>query len=221
MNNEALNRVLAEKGLQLRALDEDHCLEAFDCGQDPRMTDWFCSTAHRWQQEDLCRVWVISPLDNESKPLGFFTLSAAQIIPAQVARSERAAHSANRPWANALQGAFPALLLGKFALDQDVQGSGLGAMLMLGAFAKHVQASDAAGIKFLILNVREERLVSYYCTEYGFIASTSTATDPVRTASQSSRRRQSVTPIEKKSISTPLYRSTAAIRADLNAVLEP
>lgn len=135
------------------------------------MSSWFSSTAQKWQDEDMCAVWVLSPASNESDALGFFTLSAHQIIPGNVARADKAADPNNRAWVNNLQHPYPAQLLGKFALDRSRHGTGLGDILMLSVYAKHVEAADASGAKFLVLDAREESLVRHYRDRYGFVRS--------------------------------------------------
>ncbi|MFT4201129.1 hypothetical protein [Gordonia sp. (in: high G+C Gram-positive bacteria)] len=159
---------LAGAGLQLRRMDDEHLVDFFDCGRDAGMDKWFCQTAMKWQREDMCAVWVLSPADNATDPLGFFTLSAHQVIPGNVDKCHRAADASNKSWVNNLRQPFPAQLLGKFALDGSQQGKGLGAILMTCVYAKHVEAADVAGAKFLVVDVREDDLVTYYSERFGF-----------------------------------------------------
>lgn len=166
-----LSEFLAGKGLQLRRMDDNHYVEFFDCGRDDNMTKWFCTLARKWQDEDMCAVWVASPLDNDAEALGFFTLSAHQIIPGNVVKGDKASHSVNRSWIHGLTHPYPAQLLGKFALDRSRQGTGLGALMMLSVYAKHVEAADVSGAKFLVLDVRDDQLVAYYQRRYGFVRS--------------------------------------------------
>lgn len=166
-----LSVFLADAGLQLRRMDDEHFVDFFDCGRDAGMDKWFCQTAIKWQREDMCAVWVLSPADNATDPLGFFTLSAHQIIPSNVDKRHKAADGSNKSWVNNLQQPFPAHLLGKFALDGSQQGKGLGQILMTCVYAKHVEAADAAGVKFLVVDVQEGDLVTYYSERFGFVRS--------------------------------------------------
>lgn len=166
-----LSVFLANAGLQLRRMDDEHFVGFFDCGRDAGMDKWFCETAIKWQREDMCVVWVLSPADNATDPLGFFTLSAHQIIPSNVDKRFKAADGSNKAWVNNLQQPFPAHLLGKFALDCSQQGKGLGEILMTCVYAKHVEAADAAGVKFLVVDVQEGDLVTYYSERFGFVQS--------------------------------------------------
>lgn len=162
---------LADAGLALRLMDDEHYVDFFDCGRDPKMDAWFGKTALKWQQEDMCSVWVLSPLDRRSDPLGFFTLSPHQIVPSNVAKSDRAVDPRNKPWVNGLQRGFPAHLLGKFALHMDEQGKGLAQVLMTCVYSKHVEAAAVARSKFLVVDVQDERLVRYYRETFGFARS--------------------------------------------------
>lgn len=193
---ERLSTFLADNGLQLRRLDDDHYVSFFDCGRDEEMNQWFVMKAMKWQDEDLCAVWVLSPADDAETVLGFFTLSAHQIVPSNVDKRHRAASNINKPWVNNLQQSLPAQLLGKFALDKDYQGNTFSSILMACVYAKHVEAADVAGAKFLVLDVQEDGLATYYRTRFGF--------------EKSGRAGEMV----------QMYRPTSVIREDLGEVLE-
>lgn len=192
-----LTTFLSRHGYQLRRMDEDHYVDFFDCGRDEAMNTWFTRTALKWQREDMCVVWVLSPQSNPTDPLGFFTLSAHQINPSNVDKKSRATDPANRAWTNNLQQPLPAQLLGKFALDASQQGQGLGALLMACAYSKHVEAAEVSGAKFLVVDVQEDDLVRYYESRFGFVRS-----------GLIGERAQ-------------MYRPTAAIREDVGNVLAP
>lgn len=186
---------LNQHGLALRRMDEDHYVPFFDCGRDGDMTRWFTNRALEWQREDMCAVWVLSRAGDPSTPIGFFTLSAHQIIPGNVRKNDKAVHLTNRGWVNALQNPIPAQLLGKFALDERRQGRGLAPVLMLCAYVKHLAAAEAAGAKFLVVDVREDALVAYYERMYGFKRS------------------------ELSGEMAQMYRPTSAIREDVGQAL--
>lgn len=191
-----LSAFLAAKGLQLRRLDGEHYVNFFECGRDEDMNQWFVERAMKWQDEDMCAVWVLSPADDETAVMGFFTLSAHQIVPSNVHRHHKAASKSNKSWVNNLQQPLPAQLLGKFALGESYQGKNLGHVLMACVYAKHVEAADAAGAKFLVLDVQEDGLVTYYSREFGF--------------ERSGRAGETA----------QMYRPTSVIRKDLDAVLK-
>lgn len=170
--NDRLNSFLGHKGLELRRLDEDHFVDYFDCGRDQNMNSWFHKTAMKWQCEDMCTVWVLSKSSAPSDCLGFFTLSSHQIIPGNVHKKLRASNPENKAWVNNLKNPLPAQLLGKFALDAQHQGTGLGEILMTCVYYKFVEVAETAGAKFLVLDVQEPNLVDYYKQKFGFERST-------------------------------------------------
>lgn len=185
---------LARKGLQLSLLTDEHLIDFFTCGRDERLDRWLSSTAKPWQNEDMCTVWILTR-SARTEVLGYLTLSSQSIIPTSVERRVRATDPKNRAWVNNLQSAMPATLLGKFAVHEREQGTGLGAVLMACTYSKHVQAASLSGSKFLILDVHNEQLLEYYSAWYGFLE----ATD--------------------QGALTRLLRPTSAIRRDVTALL--
>ncbi|WP_297747575.1 hypothetical protein [uncultured Tessaracoccus sp.] len=186
---------LGQRGLQLRRLDEEHYLEFFTCGRDDSMDDWLQRHARAWQEENLCSVWVLSSIDNLDQPTAFFTLSAHQIIPSNIKRGHKAAVSSNSPWVNNLNQAFPAQLLGKFAVDKDSQSTGTGTVLMVCVYAQHLAAAHASAAKFLVVDVQQPALVQYYRKRFGFVQ------------------------VESSGEMVRMYRPTTAIRQDLDRIL--
>lgn len=169
MTHERLAGFLANKGLLLRPLDDDHIIDWFDCGRDEHMNSWLCKHARRWQDEHLCQVWVLSSAETPGEPIGFFTLSAHQVTPESVDISERTVIEDNQVWMDSLQVPFPASLLGKFALDVGFQGKGYGTTLMLCVYAKHMEAASQLGAKFLVLDYQHGALATYYEEHFGFL----------------------------------------------------
>ncbi len=167
---DALGNYLAQQSLSLRLLDEDHTVDWFDCGRDEQMNDWLVKRALKWQAENLSKVWILSTCDRPEAVVGFFTLSAHQVAPNSVPKDYRAQDSANKSWVNNLQAAFPATLLGKFALDKDRQKLGLGETLMLCAYVQHLVADSHSASKFLVLDVKNPGLSRYYKKKYGFLS---------------------------------------------------
>lgn len=169
MTHERLAGFLANKGLLLRRLDDDHMIAWFDCGRDEQMNSWLYKHARKWQDEHLCQVWVLSSTETPGDPIGFFTLSAHQVTPESVPTAHRTSARDNRAWVNNLQASFPASLLGKFALDAGFQGQGFGEILMLCAYAQHLEAASHLGAKFLVLDAQHSNLAAYYETRFGFL----------------------------------------------------
>lgn len=165
-----LDQWLTDSGRALRTLDGDHLAMDFDCGRESGLSTWICAYGTKWQDEDLCRVWVVSPLDNHTRVDGYFTLSAHQVTHKDIGRKSKAVNPDNNSWVGGVATA-PAQLLGKFAVDINHQGTGLAGLLMACVYAKHVEAADSVGAKYLVTEVREPALQTYYSKQYGFVAS--------------------------------------------------
>ncbi|MDO5721963.1 MAG: hypothetical protein Q4P06_05410 [Actinomycetaceae bacterium] len=166
-----LGEILDKKELSLRLLDDDHYIENFDCKRDEAMNAWLVRHARKWQAENLSMVWVLSPSHDCDEVIGFFTLSSHQVSPIDVPKRNRAQLKNNKPWVNNLDTAFPATLLGKFALDQSCQGRGVGETLMLCVYVQHLLAASHSASKFLVLDVRDPKLEKYYRDKFNFIKS--------------------------------------------------
>lgn len=187
------NDLLAKTGHSLALLNEDHTCEFFTCGLDGDMDTWLASTARRWQAESFAQVWILSPTSNPDAVHGFFTLSSLQILPGDITRRDRALDPTNRQWVNGLDKAYPAQLIGKFALSADMRGRGFGPLLMACAFDRYLEVASLTGTRFLLVDTRKEKLIRYY-QNLGF-----------RMASSQSDKR--------------LYMSTGQVRSNLNQLL--
>lgn len=167
MSEEELEAILANQGLQLRPLDGDHFVDYFSCGRDPKMDEWLANHAMKWQSESFCKVHVLSSLETPGDVMGFFTLSSSQLV--SVPKDLRAEIVENKEWVSNLDAPFPASLLGKFALREDLQKKGFAKLLMVCVYVHHISAARSVGSKFLILDARVGKLVEYYEREFGFI----------------------------------------------------
>ncbi|MDO5747722.1 MAG: hypothetical protein Q4P66_08730 [Actinomycetaceae bacterium] len=163
-----LEEFLGKRNLNLRILDQDHLIDWFSCGRDTLMDAWLSKHAREWQAENLCQVWVLTNRNTPGDPIGFFTLSSHQVTPASIPKPHRAQVKSNKSWVNNLDQAFPATLLGKFALERNSQGQGFGEVLMLCAYTQHLEAASHSSAKFLVLDVQNDSLAEYYSKRFGF-----------------------------------------------------
>ncbi len=89
--------------------------------------------------------------------MAFFSLSAYAItpdeLPAKQARGE--------------QKVIPSLLLGKFALDESIQGQGFSQTLIVDAMIEAVKASRIAAVRYLVVDALTPDLVALY-EKFGF-----------------------------------------------------
>jgi len=151
----------ADAGYTCSPLSHDHFLMDFDCGHDHSLDDWLNKHANTYQDEGLAQVRVLSPLDDPSCVLGYFTLAAHTIETSAIGRRDRHNDAVNGNIVNSL-GRLPATLLGKLALDKGCQGKNLGRLLMACVYVEHLEVARHAGCKYLVVEARVPRLVTYY-----------------------------------------------------------
>jgi GNAT superfamily N-acetyltransferase len=65
---------------------------------------------------------------------------------------------------------FPAILLGRMAVDSKHQGDGLGAALLKHFMLKATQVAGSVGVRLLLVHAKNEVAKGFY-EHYGFVAS--------------------------------------------------
>ncbi|WP_172121039.1 GNAT family N-acetyltransferase [Actinomyces faecalis] len=141
----------------------DHFVGSFDCGHGEdgqSLNQWLLNQAARDHENGICRVHVACRT-GATEVLGFYSLSTHTVRLGSLDKKMRGgAYGGN-------DRLLPALLLGKFAVDQSVQGTGLGKEMMKDAFRTALEMRRYAGILVMALDVRDEALFRYY-QHYGF-----------------------------------------------------
>jgi predicted GNAT family N-acyltransferase len=130
-------------------LGDDHHVDAFTCGKPP-MDTWLKSQARRAQDAGTARTYVWT------RPGSSPVLAYYSIAPTQVAR-----HEVSRP----LTGGYsliPAYLLARLALDNTLQGQGLGAELLLDALARIIEAAKVGGGRLIVVDAIDDQAATFY-----------------------------------------------------------
>lgn len=120
----------------------------FDCGEvslDRYLTDR-ALTNHL---ADLARCYVCV---DGAKVLGYYTLSAVAIERASIPGKAR--RNAPNP--------VPAVLLGRLAVDTEVQGSGLGQSLVRDAILSTLAAAERVGVRILLVHALRDGAADFY-----------------------------------------------------------
>lgn len=141
-------------------LNDGHFLEFFDCRHDNNALGlWLSGKAREYDSRNQSRVWIMRRQDDLENPVGYYSLSSLSIGGGSLLKRDRKGIPASAE--------HPAQLLGKFALDQGVQGTDAGALLMRSVWEKHLAVAALTGSRFLALHVRHPSLEDYY-RRYGF-----------------------------------------------------
>lgn len=145
-------------------LGPDHALGGFDCGVDSLST-WLPKHARAAAASGSARTYVIEDAE-QGRVVGYHALCAASVSRREA--SPRASRGMPRH-------PIPAVLLARLAVDQSVQGSGLGAFLLRDAMARTLAAAAELGIRVMLVHALNEAARDFYL-HHGFEPS---RTDPM------------------------------------------
>jgi len=134
-------------------LADAHRVDEFDCGED-HLNTWLRERARRNQADGSSRTWVVA--DNQ-RVVGFYASSTAVLLRASAAK--RAARNQPDP--------LPALLLGRLAVDQKLQGRGLGAALLKHFLLKSIEVAELTGVRVLLVHAKDQPVADFYL-RHGF-----------------------------------------------------
>ena len=158
-----LDSYLNEEGYVCHALEDDDMLDFFDCGHDSTIDKWLCEKAPEMHSEDLAKVWILAKTTSPGDPVGFFSLTATELT-----YDESPKHLFKGKTILGAYHAHPALLLGKFALNKAYQGEGIDRFLMISVYVHAVEVSKICGVRYLLIDIKTEKLLNYYREKYGF-----------------------------------------------------
>lgn len=133
-----------------------HDRESFHCGE-PTLDAYIRRQASQDIRRRVAQIFVAAG-EKSGEVAGYYTLSAASFekedMPPDL--SKRLPHYP-----------VPAAVLGRLAVAQHYQGSGLGEALLIDAARRVVHASDTIGVYAIIVDALNDRARSFY-ERYGF-----------------------------------------------------
>ncbi|MEG9861731.1 MAG: GNAT family N-acetyltransferase [Parvularculales bacterium] len=122
-----------------------HDRSGFDCGV-ASLNNFLAQTAKKQQQHDMTKVYV-AVTGGEVKILGYHAINVGIM---------NAVNLANKPRGTPTHGEIPVLFLSRVAVDQQVQGQGIGEILMHHVFEKACLIADEAGCYAVVLDVMSD-----------------------------------------------------------------
>ncbi|WP_141437178.1 GNAT family N-acetyltransferase [Blastococcus aggregatus] len=137
-------------------LGANHDISSFDCGA-PELTRWL-GQAHTAQERDTARVFVVA--DEHHRVLAYSALVVGSTSPRSLPSRARGGLSAD----------IPMVLLGRLAVDQAHQRSGLGDLMLIDAVRRAIEVRERAGTRLLAAHPRDELARRWY--EHKGLAST-------------------------------------------------
>lgn len=136
-----------------------HDRDAFDCGE-PALNEFLRRHARQSHASGGAKTFVATPLDEQRRVLGFYSLSPASIDYARtplLVKKKLARYD------------VPVFRLGRLAVDLTLQGQGLGGQLLLAAGRRCIRAAAEVGGVALLIDAKDDRVAGWYET-YGAIS---------------------------------------------------
>lgn len=158
--------------IRLEILTGHHDRSTFDCGVEP-LNIWLKQTALQHQNKGISRTRVAVSQDNNTvvndqvadppslcsvRILGFYALAAAFVLLEEIPQSV----------AKRFPRQIPVTRLGRLAVRVDLQGQGLGKILLIDAITRARNAALAVGSAGIMVDAKGEAAARFY-QRYGFI----------------------------------------------------
>jgi len=141
---------------RIELLSEHHDRSTFSCGV-AELDEYLRRFAGQDQRRDLTRCFVLVKQSELRRILGYYTLSNAAVV-----RSGNSDDPLTSPYPE-----IPALLIGRLAVDQSLQGLGWGRRLLLHILQHAQRLSDESGFALMLVDPFDERAARFYA-HFGF-----------------------------------------------------
>ena len=138
-------------------LDKSFNKSAFDCGK-PQLNEYLKKYA--WQnQKRRYSITFVATIENTKEIAGYYCTSASSIEFAKIPDA-----------VNKKLPKYPApvMLIGQLAVDKNMQGKGLGKLLLMHALSRAVRISSEIGIFAVRVDAMDQEAKDFYL-KYGFI----------------------------------------------------
>jgi ribosomal protein S18 acetylase RimI-like enzyme len=143
--------------IKLEPLAGHHNRNLFDCGVAPLNT-WLKQTALQHQTKGISRTFVAVPEDVPVQIFGYYALASAFVVvedlPPKIAKR--------------YPRQIPVTRLGRLAVSVNLQGQGLGKLLLADAIFKSKNAAQTVGSAGIIVDAKDDAAASFY-QRYGFM----------------------------------------------------
>jgi GNAT superfamily N-acetyltransferase len=149
-----------EKALyRLEPLGKQHDRDGFTCGVGS-LDVYLKTQASQDMRRKANAVFVLVPEDRSNRIAGYFTLCAFGLAPGAIPEAARK-HLPRYPLVSAT-------LLGRLAVSADMQGHGLGSMLLAKALGTAYENADVVGSSMAVVDALDEQAAAFYAA-HGFV----------------------------------------------------
>ncbi len=147
----------ADGTIRIVPLESSHDRAGFSCGSEP-LDRYLQTQATQDIRRGVASAFVAVATGAPAQILGFFTLSAASIVPADLP-TDTAKRLPRHP--------VPAALIGRLAVDRSAAGRGLGAILLADAVDKAMAAAETVAMAAIVVDPIDDAARSFYAA-FGF-----------------------------------------------------
>ncbi len=137
-------------------LSSAHDIHLFDCGE-PVLNDWLKKRALKNENTGASRTFVVC---RDNHVMGYYVLATGSVMHKEASSKIRR----NMPEP------IPIMVLGRLAVDKNMQSSGIGRCLLRDAILRTLGVSKQAGIKALLVHALSDSARKFYL-QCGFIES--------------------------------------------------
>lgn len=142
---------------QIERIAQHHVVDTFDCGEES-MNDYLAIHAQSNAAIGFGVTYVLLPADS-ARVVGYYTLTAASMIRKQV-------FSSKKRWGLPPYD-IPVVRLARLAVDNAMQGQGLGGLLLWDALQRALVWSQEIGAHGVDVHAINQAAVDFYL-KYGF-----------------------------------------------------
>ena len=129
-----------------------HDRDGFACGE-PTLDTYLRQQATQHHRDGISTTHVLVNDAERSRILGYYTLSAAQLLLTDLQEADRK-HLPNYP--------VPAIRMGRLAIAVSMQGQGLGDYLLAHAVARCLGLREQLGVRVLLVDALHEKAARFY-----------------------------------------------------------
>lgn len=133
-----------------------HQRRPFSCGS-LELDDWIRKYASQSQAAGTTRVFVATPVEDDTIIAGFYSLHLGSLE-----RQRGSLAAAGRS-----PDPIPAVVMGRLAVDSKFSGQGLGEALLRDALERTLLIASNAGAKIFLVHAKDEQAKFFYL-HYGF-----------------------------------------------------
>jgi GNAT superfamily N-acetyltransferase len=140
----------------LERLGQHHDRASFLCAREPTLQTYLVDDARavKDNNRNVSAVYVLLDTESNQKIAGYFTLSNCRVVPGTLPGNVARKRNAYPDWG--------ATKLGRMARDESYHGSDVGTILVARAFQVALRVAELSGTVALIVDAKNDRLVSWY-----------------------------------------------------------